>query len=82
MLFTIQKTIAGFTLHSPRDGRSYTPEPVTLHVQLPIRLWIMETTFYKLVRALRPPQDGMEPLVRSSGIFHLQKQVASLVFSP
>ena len=58
------------------------PEPVTLHIQSPIRLWIMETIFHKLVRAIKAlsRQDGRH--LWSSGIFHLQKQVASTVFSP
>lgn len=64
MLFTIQKQLLVSHCTPPRDGRSTHPEPVTLHIQLPIRPWITwKLPSYKLVRALKAPQDGMEPLV-------------------
>lgn len=52
MLYTIQKTTAGFTLHSPRDGGSHRPWACDPSYSA-IRLWIMETTFHKLVRAIK-----------------------------
>lgn len=58
------------------------PEPVTFHSQLPILLWVIEATSYKLGLAT------MDPLIQDvaksgpSDIVHLQEEMAFTVLSP
>lgn len=58
------------------------PEPVTLHTQLPIILWVTEGAPHKLSMAIEASsrQDGV--ISEPSGIFHLWEGVASPVLSP
>ena len=57
-------------------------KPVTLLIQLPITLWIMEIPPHTLDMAIKSPSRQEGATCGFSGIFHLQEQVSSPVLNP